>query len=56
MPRRATKAGVVKEFQWVGRELMALGLLVPVDSEGAIMVRALGGPAGAARGRGTRRR
>ena len=27
MPERVRKAGIVKEFQWVGRELMALGLL-----------------------------
>lgn len=27
MPGRATKAAIVKEFQWVGRELMAQGLL-----------------------------
>ncbi len=27
MPERTTKAGIVREFQWVGRELMALGLL-----------------------------
>ncbi len=51
MPRRATKAGVVKEFQWVGRELMALGLLTLHAGN-----LALGGPAGAARGRGTRPR
>jgi L-fuculose-phosphate aldolase len=27
MPEKITKAAMVKEFQWVGRELMALGLL-----------------------------
>ncbi len=27
MPEKITKAAIVKEFQWVGRELMALGLL-----------------------------
>jgi len=53
MPERITKAGIVREFQWVGRELMALGLVslhagnLSVRQDGRVFITRTGSRLGA---------